>query len=85
MRYQDDPEQRLEKLQGRWVIRERLEIGHLVDGIRIIRCPYIAIQWGDFVEVQVEVTIVTAGPRHHVQFSLQQIIRVQEKTIAPVS
>lgn len=81
----EDPQGRGNVLDGKWVVKDKLEIGKLVDGIRIVRCPYIAIQRGDFVEMLLEVTVGSAGPKRHVQFNLQQIIRVEEKRHESVS
>lgn len=81
----EDPQGRAKDLNGKWGIKSKLEIGRLVDGIKIVRCPYITIQRGDFVEMLLEVSVVTAGAKQHVQFNLQQIIRIEEKAKDTVS
>ncbi|KAJ3487740.1 hypothetical protein NLI96_g3329 [Meripilus lineatus] len=75
----EDPQGRAKELNGKWGIKDRLAIGKLVDGYKIVRCPYITIQRGDFVEMLLEVSVVSGGTKQHVQFNLQQIIRIEEK------
>ncbi|KAJ3474719.1 hypothetical protein NLI96_g12295 [Meripilus lineatus] len=74
----DDPQGRLSRLEGKWVVKDKLAIGKLTTEGRVVRCPYISIQRGDFVEALVEVTVITAGPRRQVAFSLQQVVKLQE-------
>lgn len=81
----EDPQGRAKELNGKWGIKDRLAIGKLVDGYKIVRCPYITIQRGDFVEMLLEVSVVSGGTKQHVQFNLQQIIRIEEKARDTVS
>jgi hypothetical protein len=62
----DDPDNRCAVLDGSWFVREKLQVGRLLDDGRMIQCSPLALSDGDFVNVGMSFDIAFAkAPNGH--------------------
>ena len=81
----EDPSGAGNRMSSRWGILLKLDIGRRVEGGKVVRCPFLSIQKGDFVDVIAHADIITFGrgrlTKHKVNFSFQQVVRLKERAL----
>lgn len=88
LRRDKDPTGAARKMEKRWIVENKLEIGKQED-TRLRKCTHIVFQRGDFVDATVTADIATLaaanGRRTQVHFKLQRVVRLLPRAHIMVS
>ena len=70
----------LKKIEKRWVIANKLQVGRRKDDGKLVSCSPLMVQKGDFVDVSVVADIASYGGENsantRVHFRLEQVLQV---------